>query len=442
MKTGGTFGALRRLNFRGHFSMMHLPTSAQTGRMTAVMRAVRVEPQPKILRVGILVEGRIVEERIVKQGSFPLEGARFERTDAGYRLEWSRGITGRIALAGKIIDLAGEGSLLLTDDARGKIHLGRVTLLFQLVEPPPAQARPQLPLAVKAGLPVDWRLTIIAALSFLAHFGFVGALYSDWTDLTVDDEGVNIQGLVDLSRTSPATPLEDRTDPVTPTDHSTTSATTATATHANNAEARAAALSRQAEAMQMEILGAFGGSSAIDNALRRSNVPSPNLDDAAKANTGGKGAEDLKLSNRGVLIDPGTDGIARLGVKDGNANHHAVATDVEGPKTNVDFTVEKTTGGVPVHNLEASIALLRPGFRSCYNKGVAVQPDMQGKMVALVRLAPNGEVTSVDKVDGTGLSEGVEACVMKKIKNGSFDAPGGSGSQFRLPIGFYTQKPQ
>jgi hypothetical protein len=67
---------------------------------------------------------------------------------------------------------------------------------------------------------------------------------------------------------------------------------------------------------------------------------------------------------------------------------------------------------------------------------------MQGKMVALVKLAPNGDVTSVEKVDGEGLSEGVEACVMKKIKNGSFDAPGGTGSQFRVPIGFYTQKAQ
>ena len=124
--------------------MMHLPTSAHAGRMTAVMRAVRAQPQPKVLRVGMLVEGRIVEERIVKDGSFPLEGARFEKTPSGYRLAWSRGTVGRVALAGQIIDLTGEGEIALTDDARGKIVLGKVTLLFQLVEPPPAQAKPQV----------------------------------------------------------------------------------------------------------------------------------------------------------------------------------------------------------------------------------------------------------------------------------------------------------
>src|SRR5207302_291718 len=125
--------------------MMPFPT-AQPGRMTSVMRAVRAQPQAKVLRVGMLVEGRIVEERIVKTGDFEVEGATFQRTTDGYRLHWTNGAKGRIAAGGRIVDLAGQGSIALGEDARGKIVVGRVTLLFQLVEPPPAQARPQLPL--------------------------------------------------------------------------------------------------------------------------------------------------------------------------------------------------------------------------------------------------------------------------------------------------------
>ena len=52
------------------------------------------------------------------------------------------------------------------------------------------QPRPQLPLSVKGGLAsqIDWNLTIIAAFSFLLHFGLIGAMYSDWMDPVVNDD--------------------------------------------------------------------------------------------------------------------------------------------------------------------------------------------------------------------------------------------------------------
>lgn len=397
----------------------------------------------------MLVEGRIVEERIVKD-SFVLEGARFDRTKDGHRLTWSKGVTGRIAIdGGRIVELAGEGSLALGDDVRGKVVLQRVTLLFQLVEAPPATSRPQLPLAVQSGNAIDWRLTIIAALSFLVHFGFVGSMYSDWTDGAVD-ENVDISGLVDLSRTVPQaipleTPLEHPTS--TPTSSSTSTSTStrtssSTSTMRSDPNARAAALSRQAEAMQMELLSAFGGANAVDNALRRSNIPSPDLDEAARRNSGVKPGEDLKLAVNDGIVTPGDgDGLSKLGVTQRGPDHKVIAHDVEGPKTTIDFTIKDPIGPAPVRNLEAAIAKLRPSFRSCYNKGIQGQPDMEGKVVLRVRLDGRGEVQSVEKVSGAGLSEGVEQCSMNAIKKlGEFDAPGGTGSSFEVPISFFTQK--
>ena len=74
--------------------------------------------------------------------------------------------------------------------ARGKVVVGETTFLFQFVAPPPIQPRPQLPLSVKGGLAsqIDWNLTIIAAFSFLLHFGLIGAMYSDWMDPVVNDD--------------------------------------------------------------------------------------------------------------------------------------------------------------------------------------------------------------------------------------------------------------
>jgi hypothetical protein len=381
--------------------------------MTAVMRAVRApDPRARVLRVATLVGGSIVEERIVAAGFV----------------------------------VTGKGSLTLTEDARGKITVGRETILFQLVAPPPPQTRPRLPLSVRTGPAIDWRLTIIVALSFLVHFGFVGSLYADWTDTPVE-EGAWVQGIVDMSKLAPPTPVEDRTEP-TPT-HPSTSNANASNTSANpsanhaapagNADpaARAAALSARAEAMQVELLAAFGGESAVQNALHRSNIPTPDLDETARSAGGVRNASDLKLSEGGVLVRPGgPNSLSRLGVTDRDGSDSAGTVRVVDAPTVAK--IETIVTSAPVRDADAIIAGLRPSFRACYNRGVAKQPDMQGKIVVAAKIAPNGEVVSTDKADGAGLSDEVESCVMRKIQGASFAPPGPGGATRRIPVAFYT----
>src|SRR5579863_9085583 len=193
------------------------PGAGRPGQMTAVMRAMQTATGPKVLRIGLLAAGRILEERIVKQrtnvtvgpseksmfvvqANLPAQFKLFELVGGDYYLNFLDGMTGRVALATGITDLSalrGQAKRVgpayqvrLTDEARGKIVIGETTFLFQFVAPPPVQPRPQLPLSVKGGLgsQIDWNLTIIAAFSFLLHFGLVGAMYSDWMDPVVSDD--------------------------------------------------------------------------------------------------------------------------------------------------------------------------------------------------------------------------------------------------------------
>ena len=90
-------------------------------------------------------------------------------------------------------------------------------------------------------------------------------------------------------------------------------------------------------------------------------------------------------------------------------------------------------------NAEATIARLRPGFRSCYNKGLANDPSMAGKLVLSIKIAPNGDVSSVSKAGGSGLSPDVEQCIIRKAKNATVGAPGGSGSTVQVPVTFVKQ---
>src|SRR5882724_2035942 len=236
----------------------HSP-SGRPGQMTAVMRAMPQATGPKVLRIGLVQGGKVIEERVIKQRSHVTIGPSeksmfvvpsqsvppnfrlFELVGNEYHLNFLDGMTGRVALQTGITDLAslrgqakrsqqGAYQVRLTEDARGKVVVGETTFLFQFVAPPPIQPKPQLPSSVKGGLSsqIDWTMTIIAAFSFLFHFGMVGAVYSDWMDPVVDDE-LNIAGLIDSVKSLPPPPPVE-----IPAD---TPATTATATAPAAAEA-------------------------------------------------------------------------------------------------------------------------------------------------------------------------------------------------------------
>ena len=149
-------------------SAQRIPAEARRrpGRMTAVMQAMSLDVSAarRVLRVGIVRAGRVIDERIVKQRitvtigtredamfvvpSAPPSFALFQREGADYVLHLLDGMTARLALPTGITELRGGlgTSVLLTDEARGKIVIGDTTILFQLVAPPPVQLKAQLPL--------------------------------------------------------------------------------------------------------------------------------------------------------------------------------------------------------------------------------------------------------------------------------------------------------
>ncbi len=448
------------------------------GQMTAVMRAVAQQAGPKVLRIGLVQSGRVIEERIIKQRTHvtigqsekamfvvptpnvPSQFKLFELIGNDYYLNFLDGMSGRVALQTGISDLGalrGQArrvgpayQVKLTEDARGKVVIGETTFLFQFVAPPPPAPRPQLPLSVKGGLAsqIDWTLTIIAAFSFMIHFGFIGAMYSDWMDVVVNDD-VMSQGLADLLNKVPPPPPEDKPVDNTPsTDKPSADSKPAPTAAANNtakagpiSDKQAAALSQQAEAMQMQMLAAFGGQTSVAGALNRSDVAVTDLSGVAQSsagvsNTGG----DLRLGGGGGgLAAPGHNGggLSGLGVSGGGGGHGSGTTvEVRGPTG--DAQMGPIAGGGAVSDADRVIAGLRPGFKSCYNKGLSSDPSMAGKIILAIKVQPNGDVESVSKAGGTGLSSEVEACIMNKAKHASFN--GGSGATIQVPVTFVQQK--
>jgi hypothetical protein len=452
--------------------------------MTAVMRAIAATG-PKVLRIGLVQSGRVLEERIIKQrthvtvgpseksmfvvatNNVPANYRLFELIGNDYYLNFLDGMAGRVALQTGISDLAqlkgqarrtpqGAYQIKLTEDSRGKVVIGDTTFLFQFVAPPPVQPKPQLPVAVTRGATsIDWPTTMIAAFAFLLHFLAIGAIYSDWLDPIVDDE-VNVAGLIDSMRALPPPPPveEEKPDADAPTEKAPAETQKAAggakpapgaAGPAKGAmsNAQAAALSKELDQLEMATLGALAAAGpATGNVLRGGDVPTGALDQAAASAAGVGGPGDLKLGGgAGGAIRPGAagGGLASIGGtgKGAGEGGGAVAA-VEGPKGNAAVGKEAVSGGT-VSDASRVVARMRAGFRNCYQKGLAQNPDAQGNIRLTIRVGPGGEVSGVSSAPSGNLPPAVVSCVEGRARAAQFSPPEGGAAVIVVPVTFVKQ---
>lgn len=123
---------------------------------------------PKVLRIGIIMDGKIVQERLIKLGeavtigdspknTFPLKGLKLPKQDwpvfvyksGKYFLNFTDVMKGKVGAGGSVAGLdklrqdpsvekdGNAWRLPLAESDRGKVSVGDVTVLFQFVSPPP-----------------------------------------------------------------------------------------------------------------------------------------------------------------------------------------------------------------------------------------------------------------------------------------------------------------
>lgn len=462
----------------------HPGTSQRPGQMTAVMRAVAANAGPKVLRIGVVQAGRVAEERIIKQRVHVTVGASeknmfvvstqnlpptfrlFELVGNDYHLNFLDGMTGRIALPTGISDLnmlkgqakrnaQGAYQVRLTEDSRGKVVIGDTTFLFQFVAPPPVQPKPQLPVAVLRGASsIDWNTTIIAALSFLCHFMALGAIYSDWLDPVIDDD-VSVAGLIDsLKSLPPPPPVEDKpadkpdetakADKPEPAKAPSTSAAAPgpKGPSAPMSAKETAALSNELDKIDMAVLAFAGTGPATAGVLKSGEVPTGSLDQAAASAAAVGAGGDLALKGGGGAIRPGAagGGLAGIGSTGRGQGTEGTGTGakVEGPKGNASVGGAAVSGGT-VSNAARVVAGMRAGFRNCYQRGLAENPDAAGSIRLTIRVGAGGEVAGVSPSPSGSLPASVISCVVARAQAAQFDPPEGGSAVIAVPVTFVKQ---
>jgi hypothetical protein len=173
--------------------------------------------RPRILRIGVLLGGKIVEERLIRERApvtigqsmrntfsipvdgLPLEFTLFALDENRYSLRFLPKMDGRLSDSGGQVNtleaLKTHGAqrhgdyyqVPLTENARGKLSFGDLTILFQFVTEPPRQPKPMLPASVRGTFAdrFDPRLSVIMGISIIVHFTIV--IFAMLRDLDTDN---------------------------------------------------------------------------------------------------------------------------------------------------------------------------------------------------------------------------------------------------------------
>jgi outer membrane biosynthesis protein TonB len=334
--------------------------------------------------------------------------------------------------------------------------VGDTTFLFQFVAPPPIQPRPQLPVSVTRGATsVDWPTTVIAAFSFLVHFCAIGSIYSDWLDPVVDYD-VNVSGLVEQVKSLPAPPpVEEPEQPAPEQKEAKAEAPKAEAPKAapkpsatpvkeHVSKAQVAAISNELQSLEMATLAALSSAGpATANVLRSGEVPTSALDAAAASEAGvsAAGPGGLKLGGAGGTVRPGATGggLASIGATGKSTAAGSGATQqVKGPRGSADLGNASVAGG-SVSDASRVVAQMRAGFRSCYNRGLAENPDIEGKIALSIKVGPTGQVSSVSATKTGSIPDSVLECVKARASSASFSPPQGGAAVVQVPVSFVKQ---
>jgi hypothetical protein len=459
--------------------------------MTAAMRAFAptpsARPGPKVLRIGVVQDGRMREERTIRSpadvsvgtadentlllggGAYPGNFRLFERVGETYHLNFTAEMRGRVALAGGLFELHELAArsqrvrgdtyrVALTEEARGRVTLGEVSFLFHFVQPSPIPSKAVLPAAVLGGSrSIDWNSTICAAASFFLHFMLLGAVYSDWLDPVIDDDS-STAGLVDsLKNLPPPPPLEVKSvedespapvHEVPPAPHAKVNdaprpaaKNAPSADHAPSASpADDAVLVNQLARMDASIFGSLTASQPATSAVFRRGEVAWNALDSVAASAAGVGVgSGPELHAAGAPIRPGTfRDFREFGTSVRGPGGHGTAAHVEGPSPVANVAPPSTSGGL-VSDAARVVASMRAGFRACYQRGLAVDPDASGGIRLSIRVGPGGEVSGVTATPSGNLPATVVSCVQARAQAAQFDAPQGGAAVILVPVTFVKQ---
>ncbi len=469
------------------------------GAMTMEMQAVPMKRSgPKVLRIGLFREKKIVEERIIrrretvsigtaaknhliiKSGTLPAKiESRFELFQLvgdDYILNFTGDMTGKVALPGgvqKLEHLRETGAarnagthyqIKLADTSRGNIRMGDFTVFFEFVSAPPITPKPQLPAAVQRGFVknIDWTFTTWVIFSYMVFFGFI--IYMENSDWEVDTGAQEMpERLARLIFEAPIEPPaveeeiaagegeEEKTETKAADKRPAKAKEKEPAGGAEPAEAAAGRArivqeaAAQAEAMLLGALGGEGG--ALGDVLAGGAVTGNAADVLAQASGVGVATKSeagtLRTRSGGGSGQKAGLGSLKKSKGAGKAAKEGQAVKERDVRGNVGLNRGGDVGGRGEFDsalVQRQIKQRLKSITRCYESELRKNPSLAGKVTVTFTIQERGNVTDARASENTTGSAAVADCVTRAISRFRFNpGPDGGSVTFRYPFVFQPQ---
>ncbi len=409
---------------------------------------------PKILRVGIIQGGKIIEERhirrpesvsvgqdakntfVVPASNLPPTFPVFDFRGTHYYLLFTERMEGRVRIGDRDVDFATlrsqklaqkRGSvyaLQLDESAKGKVVLGEVTLLFQFVPPPPAPTR--------MALPPEFRGTVWSSLDHV-FFGILAASVlvcfslAAWIALTPKpaDSDVTLDELPDrfaklLVPPKPPEPEKPKEEPKGEEKVEKKEPPKKKDKPASD-EARKAAIAQKVQSKGiLKILGASGGQGALKDLLGEGT----GTQDVASALKGAQGG--VVVATTGGVGGPrgggagSAAGIGDVGTTGGGNVSLGAKGDARVSGKVAAAAPEVDSADVDREALARYIKARLTAIRGCYEKELKRNPTLKGKVVVRFNITPAGRAGDIRVEENSVGSAEVGLCIVSLMRSWVF----------------------
>ncbi len=411
----------------------------------------------KILRVGVIRDGKIIEERHIRHpspvtvgqdgtntfvipaselpSSFPV----FENKGGQYTLVFTDRMNGRVANRSGDHDFAGlktknlvtrrgnVWTLPLDESARGKVSLGEVTLLFQFVSPRPEPARLALPADLRGSVwsSIDHLFFGILAASLFLHFVGAACIVLSPKPLDADlslDELPDRFARVLLPPKAPEPEQPKALEPTAQTEEKKDAKKDVKKKDELPAEANARkAVLQQKVASKglLKILGSAGGSGALQDVLGSGTGSG----DVAAALAGARGVSVATADSVGGPRGGGagrTAGIGDVGTAGGGKVALAGKGDAKVSGQVSAAAPEVDSADVDRAALSRYIRDRLGAIRGCYERELKRNPSLKGKVVVRFNITPAGRAGDVRIEENTLGSPEVGSCIQGLMRTWIF----------------------
>ncbi|MCX7945296.1 MAG: TonB family protein [Deltaproteobacteria bacterium] len=442
----------------------------------------------KVLRIGIILNGKIINEKIIynpvditigtdKKCTFcisesqklPKEITVFTVKNKQYNLVFTDKLSGQVIVKNAEFNLQslkaqttcqkkGNNYYYPLDiDSKGRIDIEDVIVLFQFIPPPPEPPKPQIPEIAKGYWlkKMDKPFMAIFMASFVAHFGFVfGVRYfaEPPKEPTINDIPDRFVKMI-----MPEKEIRKKKDKVDDGagKESKRVETKKVATKATTGDSKgggqAKGIGRQtAEEVRNKVMGT--GILKVIGSLSDGEGDSPLADVLRGGGRGGKLEESLnQIGSIGIATEEGQAtrlgaggsggpasigdlaSKAEVGQVGGGTGEKIKTASISGKITNI---MPEIDGKMDQAKINAIIKSKQKALQDCYERELRKNPNLSGKIVVRFTIGEDGKVTDVRiESDSMGSAE-VADCLISRIRRWIFPKPDEGSVTVSVPFVF------